>query len=103
VKVMLQRVTYGSPTRCRCAAAWVRMLITTSIWPHGYRAETRPHWQALGGSHAQRDLFEQVYIDALIQSWHASDAVPLLEARAAARPGVRVHRLQLGGALREGP
>lgn len=63
--------------------------------------ETRIHWQALGGSHAQRDLFEQVYIDALIRSGHTSDALPLLEARAAARPGVRVHKLQLWAALRE--
>lgn len=57
--------------------------------------ETRPHWQALGGSHAQRDLFEQVYIDALIKSGRDGDAVPLLEARVAARPGVAVHRQEL--------
>lgn len=63
--------------------------------------ETRPHWQALGGSHAQRDLFEQVYIDALIRSGHASKARPLLEARAAARPGVRAHKVELR-ALRDG-
>jgi hypothetical protein len=57
--------------------------------------ETRPHWQALGGSHAQRDLFEQVHIDALNKSGRESDALPLLEARAAARPGVAVHRQEL--------
>jgi hypothetical protein len=60
--------------------------------------ETRPHWQAMGGSHAQRDLFEQVYIDALIRAGRDSDALPLLEARAAARPGVRVHQEQLAAA-----
>jgi len=63
--------------------------------------ETRLHWQALGGSHAQRDLFEQVYIDALIRSGRESDALPLLEARVAARPGVAVHKVELE-ALRDG-
>lgn len=57
--------------------------------------ETRAHWQALGGSHAQRDLFEQVYIDALIRSGRGDDALPLLEARVAARPDVKVHREEL--------
>ena len=61
--------------------------------------ETRPHWQALGGSHAQRDLFEQIYIDALIRSGCTTDAVPILKARAAARPGVTTHNKQLAAAL----
>jgi len=57
--------------------------------------ETRPHWRTLGGSHAQRDLFEQIYIDALIRSGRDGEALPLLEARAAARPGVAVHQQEL--------
>ncbi len=61
--------------------------------------ETRSHWQRLGGSHAQRDLFEQVYLDALIRAGRAAEAVPILEARAAARPGVAVHKAQLALAV----
>lgn len=34
-----------------------------------------------GGSHAQRDLFEQIYLDALIKGGHASKAQQVLEMR----------------------
>lgn len=62
--------------------------------------ETRPHWRRLGGSHAQRDLFEQMYLDALIRCGRADEAAPILEARVAARPGVRVHQVELAAARR---
>lgn len=39
----------------------------------------------IGGSHAQRDLFEQIYLDALIQSNKHHEAHELLEKRALAR------------------
>ncbi|MDA1059440.1 MAG: tetratricopeptide repeat protein [Proteobacteria bacterium] len=44
--------------------------------------ETRPHWQGMGGSHAQRDLFEQMYLDALIRSGRSAEALPILATRA---------------------
>ena len=64
-------------------------------------AESRPHWRSMGGSHAQRDLFEQVYVDSLLRGGRTSDALPLLKARADARPGVRIHREQLALAERQ--
>ncbi len=40
-----------------------------------------PRMAECGGSHAQRDLFEQIYLDALIQSGQASKAQQVLEMR----------------------
>jgi hypothetical protein len=37
----------------------------------------------VGGSHAQRDLFEQVHLDALIRAGRASAAQQVLETRRA--------------------
>jgi tetratricopeptide (TPR) repeat protein len=44
-----------------------------------------PHLHKIGGSHAQRDLFEQVYIDALIQSGEYRQAQTRIEQRARVR------------------
>jgi tetratricopeptide (TPR) repeat protein len=43
--------------------------------------ETRPHWGMLGGSHAQRDVFEQTLIHSAIQSQHLDLAHALLSHR----------------------
>lgn len=40
-----------------------------------------PRMAECGGSHAQRDLFEQIYLDALIKGGHASKAQQVLEMR----------------------
>lgn len=48
-------------------------------------AEVRPHWRAVGGSHAQRDLFEQVYRDALARA----TTQPAASHRHGARQAVR--------------
>lgn len=40
--------------------------------------------QAIGGSHAQRDLFEQVYLDGWLRASHNHEALRLLEKRVAA-------------------
>ena len=57
-------------------------------------AEALPHMEAVGGSHAQRDLFEQIRIDALLRSGQAGRAHALLRPLAAAAPqSVRLRRL----------
>jgi tetratricopeptide (TPR) repeat protein len=40
-----------------------------------------PHLAEIGGSHAQRDLFEQLYLEALLKSEHWSKAQQILEMR----------------------
>lgn len=49
-------------------------------------AEALPRLEAIGGSHAQRDLFEQVLIDALLRSGQHARARDLLRPRAQASP-----------------
>lgn len=52
-------------------------------------------WGEIGGSHAQRDLFVQTWLDAALRAGEAAAVRRVLEARAAARPGVTIHRRQL--------
>ncbi len=54
-----------------------------------------PRLLEIGGSHAQRDLFEQVYIDALVKSGRLVGAHDLLQQRARAIPGSLRLRRQL--------
>ncbi len=57
-------------------------------------AQTRSRWNEIGGSHAQRDLFEQLYIRALIEAGELGAAQQLVELRRLARPNVApTHRL----------
>ncbi len=49
----------------------------------------------IGGSHAQRDIFVQTFIDALIRSGQIDAAEPLLRDRAEARPDVPEPQRQL--------
>lgn len=44
-------------------------------------APARQQLQSVGGSHAQRDLFEQVWIQSLLKSGQKTDALNLLQAR----------------------
>ncbi|WP_199320681.1 tetratricopeptide repeat protein [Leptolyngbya sp. FACHB-261] len=44
-----------------------------------------PRLQEIGGSHAQRDLFEQVYLDTLLRLEHNAQARVMLEKRARTR------------------
>ena len=46
-----------------------------------------PRMAECGGSHAQRDLFEQIHLDALMQSGQASKAQQVLEMRRTFDPG----------------
>lgn len=52
--------------------------------------DVMPRLQAIGGSHAQRDVFVQTWIDVLLQTQRDQEAAPLLKERAQARPGVPV-------------
>lgn len=52
-------------------------------------------WGEIGGSHAQRDLFVQTWLDAALRSGQGASVRRVLQARAAARPGVAIHRKQL--------
>jgi tetratricopeptide (TPR) repeat protein len=53
-----------------------------------------PRLSECGGSHAQRDLFEQIYLDALIHADRVAQAQQLLEQRRAFDPaGVPLNRL----------
>ena len=56
------------------------------------------HWGEIGGSHAQRDLFVQTWLDAALHAGEAGAVRRVLEARARARPNVAIHRRQLAAA-----
>jgi hypothetical protein len=57
--------------------------------------EALPHLQAIGGSHAQRDLFEQIYLDALIRAEWNDKALALLRQRDRTRPGIAATKRSL--------
>ena len=50
-------------------------------------ATAQPAFQTMGGSHAQRDVFERVTIDAALRAGHLSDAERLIHQRTALRKG----------------
>jgi hypothetical protein len=53
-----------------------------------------PHLSAIGGSHAQRDVFVQAWLDSAIEAGEKSAAADMLEKRLAVRPNIRsTHRL----------
>jgi len=45
-----------------------------------------PRLAEIGGSHAQRDLFEQIFVDATLQCGHLSEAQQMLELRRKSDP-----------------
>jgi predicted Zn-dependent protease len=57
-----------------------------------------PELYSTGGSHAQRDLFEQIYLDALIHASKYHKAVNILEKRHAARNNIPLIQRQLANA-----
>lgn len=52
-------------------------------------APARNQMQQIGGSHAQRDLFEQVWIHSLLHAGRFDSALPLIEQRLAFRKPVK--------------
>ena len=49
-------------------------------------SSVRYKWSAIGGSHAQRDVFQQILIDATIRSGDTRQAKALLAERTGLRP-----------------
>ena len=49
----------------------------------------QPNFQAMGGSHAQRDVFERLTIEAGLRAGRLAETKALLEARSAMRDGAR--------------
>ena len=50
-------------------------------------SKARKHMQLAGGSHAQRDVFERMTIDAGLRAGRMSDALAILDDRSARRAG----------------
>ncbi|PTW62461.1 hypothetical protein C8N35_101504 [Breoghania corrubedonensis] len=76
------------------ASAGVSSAQALQAYQHGdygaaYRglARARPNLQSVGGSHAQRDVFEQIMIEAAMRAGLLRDARRLLEDRLAHRSG----------------
>ena len=85
-------------------AAWQRVTMPAAhgllAHAHGMRNPAAADWPAaacalglalpglagIGGSHAQRDLFEQLYIDALQRAGHLAAVQNLLQPHANAQP-----------------
>ncbi|MEH1824654.1 MAG: tetratricopeptide repeat protein [Nostoc sp.] len=57
-----------------------------------------PDLYSTGGSHAQRDLFEQIYLDALIRDQQYHKTLNVLEKRNAARSNIPVIQRELANA-----
>jgi hypothetical protein len=62
-------------------------------------APVLPSLQGIGGSHAQRDVFVQTWLDAALKSGSVSGARPVLEERLRARPQVAVTRRLLSACV----
>ncbi len=61
-------------------------------------APARAQMQQIGGSHAQRDLFEQVWIHSLLHAGKFDSVLPLIEQRLAFRKPVKLDRSLLSRA-----
>jgi hypothetical protein len=85
--------------------AWVRVCVPASqaLFAHARgdwsstvdaMGQALPRLVEIGGSHAQRDLFVQVYLDAMIRSGKLAGAQNLLQPMVAAQPAsLRLRRL----------
>jgi len=95
---LLGQVEAFAPTAPqRTRSAWQRVAVPASrgLLAHARGDHARavdelgialPHLLEIGGSHAQRDLFEQIYIDALVRSGQIVGAQNLLQQRARSNP-----------------
>ncbi len=105
VTAFLQSMAADADTRPHetCQHVWrsVTLGIARGIAAHGqgrfgaaadHMGRVIRHTRLIGGSHAQRDVFIQTYIDALLKSGAHGTARPLIEERVRARPGVEITR-----------
>ncbi|MCP6757588.1 MAG: hypothetical protein NHB32_02190 [Fischerella sp. CENA71] len=60
-----------------------------------------PRLQQTGGSHAQTDLFEKVYLDALIPTSEYHKALSILEKRHAKRSNIPIIQRELAYLYKE--
>ncbi len=63
-------------------------------------SRARPKYQKIGGSHAQRDLFELAWLTSLLEAGDFDTALPVLEARANFRQDVPMDARLLARARR---
>lgn len=104
-KAMLAAIQTRAQTPSHDLIAWAEVTLPAA---HGIIAHAAGHYtQAardlgralprlaeIGGSHAQRDLFEQIYLDALVKAGEASAAQQVLEMRRMYDPeGIPLNRL----------
>ncbi|HEY1229769.1 MAG TPA: tetratricopeptide repeat protein, partial [Ramlibacter sp.] len=77
--------------------AWARGEHATAVRELG---QALPRLLETGGSHAQRDLFAQVHLDAMVRSDHLQGAQNLLQPQLRAQPESRRLRKQAAGLYR---
>ncbi len=95
-EMLLSMQAYADRANAFIKRTWNKVALPAA---RGMAAHGQGHWQkaiielgatlscleALGGSHAQRDLFEQVYLDAWLQERENHQALRILEKRLAAK------------------
>ncbi len=76
-------------------ATWQRVCLPASrgLRAHAQGDHALPQLIAIGGSHAQRDLFSQIHLDALVKSGQLASAQHLLQQQLRGQPeSVRLKR-----------
>ena len=77
------------------ATAWSRTAQATGRGPSSCSSRSAPRLRRIGGSHAQRDLFTQVLVDAATRAGRRDAARAVLAERVAARPGQPFYQTRL--------
>lgn len=106
-RLLANIVAHAAAAGGAAAAAWQRVcvpaargLLAHARGDHATAVEALghalPRLVEIGGSHAQRDLFAQVYFDALIRGGHLAGAQNLLQPQLRAQPQSRRLRRQAG-------
>ena len=108
-QTLLQRIEDFAPTAPEAAReSWQRVAVPAArgLWAHaqGRWREAAdalelalPRLVSIGGSHAQRDLFEQIHLDALVRSGQGAGAHNRLQPLMQAQPQSLRLRRQLEG------
>lgn len=108
-QALLQRIEEFAPRAPEAARdSWQRVAVPAArgLWAHaqGHWREAAealelalPRLVSIGGSHAQRDLFEQIHLDALVRSGQSAGAHNRLQPLVHAQPQSLRLRRQLEG------